>query len=176
MPSACGSACGSWNFESGPGSTEGWEVIQPPAMDVAMSINGAQSVAISSTNPEDGSYSLAVEVDINSTDTFRASAGVEMCPGNATYLGGYHVRGSVYLDGSAMTTGTDLSLQGWGPPTDYTIDDYPILTDIVPVNQWIDFNVTLTDLIEIDHIGIKIEAAGEWTGTMYLDNVRFSST
>ena len=75
-----------------------------------------------------------------------------------------------------MTTGTDLSLQGWGPPTDYTIDDYPILTDIVPVNQWIDFNVTLTDLIEIDHIGIKIEAAGEWTGTMYLDNVRFSST
>jgi hypothetical protein len=178
MPTACGSTCGSWNFESGPGSTEGWGVTMPPGYVAAYVQNGAQSASISSARAYDGSYSLAVPINLADA-VWLAVAEVQVCTaGHETNLAGYHVAGYFYLDGPAIESAADAYVEVlvW-PSTSYSMQGIYFMEGYVETGNWRRFDVTIPSGAPlIDYIGIAVNPGSgtpTWSGTMYLDNVEF---
>ena len=102
--------------------------------------------------------------------------GVQLCvEGQATNLAGYSIAGSLYVTGSSMNFDANASVLAWGPPTDMGFETLYILEQGLQLNTWYHFNFTLSESRPIDHIGIMLDPAvvDGWSGTMYIDNVRF---
>ena len=176
MPAACGSTCGSWNFESG--STEGWDDMLTPGQEAFMMTNGAGNPSVNSAHPAGGSsYSMAVPITLtNGGAAWCGVVGVQLCvEGQATNLAGYSIAGSLYVTGSSMNFDANASVLAWGPPTDMGFETLYILEQGLQLNTWYHFNFTLSESRPIDHIGIMLDPAvvDGWSGTMYIDNVRF---
>jgi hypothetical protein len=115
FPSTCGSGCASWNFESGPGSTEGWSLMLDPSH--SGHTNGATNAVVSSNRPAGypgtGSYSLVVPVNITGAGSYEAEVGTVFCQNSTLVLGGYSISGYVYFDGPAFPTYSVLALYTW---------------------------------------------------------------
>jgi hypothetical protein len=173
MPPACGSTCGSWNFESGPGSTETWAAAMPPDYEATFVLNGAGTPSITSTLPASGNYALMAPISL-SNEVWLAVVGVRVCnAGQATNLSGYRVSGSFYITGSPMAATASAALLAWGGPNGF--ESKSIRDTGLVVNYRYNFSVTLTDTKAIDHIGIQVrpDVSGAWSGTIYVDDVKF---
>ncbi|HTQ06092.1 MAG TPA: hypothetical protein VMI54_19655, partial [Polyangiaceae bacterium] len=177
FPAACGSTCGSWSFESGPSTTEGWtEIISP---EVGSQNNGALNAAISTNRPSgypgSGSYSLVVPVNVNGSTTSIASVGVQFCqPGDYTSVGGYNLTGYVYFSGPAFPTFASFSAYTWGADPSEAAQSIILLNTSVVPNTWIQFTEQMDFGFQYDHLALGLGPNGAWSGTMYLDDIQFT--
>jgi hypothetical protein len=169
--SACG-GCLAWDFESGPGTTNGWVVGgEPGALAYG---NGATNVQISSTktNPNNSNsrYSLAVPVAIYDSLMVPAAVAVPLCQaGTPINLAGYTLTAAVYLAGPAFDWNGGMHVNSYGPGGNY---DWGIqMFDPLKNNDWNYLNYTFTQSIQVDHVSIQLDANKYWVGTMYIDDV-----
>ena len=172
FPAVCGSTCGSWSFESGPSTTEGWAAMLSPQVTGS---NGAINAGISSTRPAGypgtGSYSLVAPVIVDNTTKLAASVGVQFCQaGKTTSLGGYNVTGYVYFSGPALPAYHGFFVDTWGPTASEASNSMIFFNSVV-TNQWIPFQASLSFGFQYDHLALRISPNGSWSGTMYVDDV-----
>jgi hypothetical protein len=169
---ACG-ACLAWDFESGSGTTHGWEIGgEPNAVSYG---NGATNIQISSTrtNPNNLSshYSLAVPVAIYENLIVPAAVAVPLCKtGTPINLAGYTLTAAVYLAGPAFDSNGGMHVNTYGPGEnnyDWGIQMFNPLKN----NDWNFLNYTFTESIQVDHVSIQLDANKYWVGTMYIDDV-----
>jgi hypothetical protein len=147
---SCGE-CGSWGFDSGPSSTEGWSDPDPGN-------SGVTAVVINNNHVFEGKYSLAV--------SFANSGVVEVKPcSSAVSLVGYKLSAKV-------------SLVGTGMPSDgcyvyVSFSSYPgFSTANVYGDAWSDLLYTFPSNPTNDEsfLGVGAYCDG-FTGTMYIDSV-----
>lgn len=150
---SCGQ-CGSWGFDSGPGSTEGW-------VDPKPSSSGITSLAINNDHVYDGKYSLAVGF------TKNARIEVQPCPSLVSLA--KHT-----LSAMVMLVGTGMPEEGCYVYLNFS--SYPgISNELTFGDSWVELRYTYPEDPTNDEsfLGISTYCEG-FTGTMYVDNVTLS--
>ena len=81
----------------------------------------------------------------------------------------------VYLAGSYPldTYGDQLILDTWSSSSGTLGEHYPMLWSIPTINSWFQVTLGFGSGTLVDRIAISLspDAAGAWTGTMYVDDV-----
>ncbi len=146
---SCGQ-CGSWGFDSGPSSTEGW--IDPD------SSTGITSLAINNDHVYEGKYSLAVGF------TKNARIEVKPCP-SLVSLATYE------LSARVMLSGTGMPAEGCYVYLNFS--SYPGQTnELTYGDSWFEIRYRFPEAPTNDEsfIGVSTYCEG-FTGTMYVDSV-----
>lgn len=181
LSAACGSTCGSWSFESGTGSTEGWSVMMSPT-SAGQPSNGATNAVISSSRPSGypgtGSYSLVVPLAISAAGTWVGKINVVICPGAAISVGGYTLTGYVYFDGPTFPDYAVFEAMTWAG-TDSSTDAQTIImsqagSGTIGTRTWLQFSRTIQTGFLADRFALQVAPNGPWSGTMYLDDIKLT--
>lgn len=174
---SCGS-CGSWSFESGTESTEGWSVMMSPT-SAGQPSNGATNAVISSnrpSNPGTGSFSLVVPISISAASTWIAGVGTVICTGAPISVGGYTLSGNAYFDGPTFPDFAVFEARTWTGTDSATDAQHLIKTQIgsgtIPIKTWFAFTKTFETSSTADRFSLQVAPNGPWSGTMYLDDIK----
>ncbi len=153
-------------------------MMLPPHRSIAGD-NAALNAAISAKRPAGypgtGSTSLVVPLNANGITTSLASVGVQFCqPGKFTSVGGYTLSGYVYFDGPAFPSFAVFAADTWGANSSEASSTVILLNDQVVPKKWIRFETQMSFGFQYDHLAMTLGPNGAWSGTMYLDDLRFT--
>lgn len=147
---SCGQ-CGSWGFDSGPSSTEGW-------IDPDSSSSGITSLAINNDHVYEGKYSLAVGFVKN------ARVEVKPCPSRVS-LANYKLTARVSL------VGTGMPAEGCYVYLNFA--SYPGFINVLTYgDSWVELPYSFPEspTNEESFIGVSTYCDG-FAGTLYIDSV-----
>ena len=165
---ACG-GCLAWDFEWG-SSPSPWSLELPPDIASVGLFNGATNIGIThSQYMSPGAASLAAPIEIGGANTLSAVVTVSLyCTVN---LSGYSGWAYVYFAGSVPLTDwtNQLGVKTWN--SSGMEDNFTPFFGNIPTNQWFKVSLSFSSSVPVDHMAIVLAPSGNWTGTMYVDDV-----
>jgi hypothetical protein len=162
---ACG-ACLGWDFE-------GWSSPAPWVREFDPNWpggNGATNMQLSQAQHRGGSYSLAAPILIDMTNTY--TAGVAASTSCSVNLAGYKLSAWIYFD-STMSLSDHynvVQVDNWNTSGGQG-DHIPLKWGNIPLKSWFEITYTFVSAVPVNRIGIRLSPAGNWQGTMYIDDV-----
>jgi hypothetical protein len=130
--------------------------------------NGVTNVTTSTTTFHDGPRALAVPALANGQ---IVSVATPICrPGSTLNLAGFTMSAWVRLTGTALSHYSFVFFDAWSASGSV---GNPVLTgdNIMTLDTWYHLTTTFSAAVDADHVAIRLNPEGSWTGTLYIDSV-----
>jgi hypothetical protein len=177
FPAATCGGCGSWSFESG--TAEGWGKDTNPNFPINGGGTNGYLNATASTTHHDGTYSLAVSILDDGSNTSVGSVAVPLCANGATVaLGGFTMSAWVMVHNNSGSSIGPLSFLQFAAWSISGSDNEPASSgsQLMTTDTWYHLSVTFNSAIDADHIAVYIAPSpSQWSGIIYLDGITLTA-